>query len=561
MGSRHGKDLMSDGKRKQQDRRQGASQHVTLQTTTTPTTKRKRIVETEELSQRSVNCVAKRQRANLSDGHRDGQQGNSDFLGRQDFDLKASTRDSSTTSKKSLQHERVSEDPAPLKHYRTEKDPYVEYWVAHKYQISKEPIATNPMEYWFARPKALRQTKSSTSLYTQSESGSNKNRYDDKNFEIFLQSKGSFMEDDEDGISGDSKELCQLLLEKGHIVPPRDTVFDQVAFKSTCRRVETQSEMGVIRIIGELIVPSAECAIGLGHVAFKHLISKVNEVWDNSISLNAVQPPLQLPLHPPPPPQALPKYSQFQLSRPQPDFAVGFCRRAFSDDQLRRLEPFIGDVDQSSFFMSTADTYFPFMTSEVKCRKAALDIADRQNAHSMTLAVRGVVELFRVVKRLKELNREILGFSISHDHCSVRIYGHYPIIDGEKVTYYRHTIHKFDFTSLEGRERWTSYNFTLNVYDRWAPSHFNRLCSAIDDIPDVTFDVSHQSGALERSEELQPPEVSNLGFSEATGISQGLEDVGLGSSFTSLGENDGQGSDPKPGQMKNKRKRVISESK
>lgn len=51
----------------------------------------------------------------------------------------------------------------------------------------------------------------------------------------------------------------------------------------------------------------------------------------------------------------------------------------------------------------------------------------------MTLAVRGVVELFKVVKRLKELNREILGFSISHDHCSVRIYGHYPIIDGEKV--------------------------------------------------------------------------------------------------------------------------------
>ncbi|KAM5462666.1 hypothetical protein MauCBS54593_007885 [Microsporum audouinii] len=299
--------------------------------------------------------------------------------------------------------------------------------------------------------------------------------------------------------------------------------------------------MGVIRIIGELIVPSAECAIDLGHVAFKHLISKVDEDWDNSISLDVVQPPLQLPLQPPQPPQASSKYSQFQLSRPQPDFAVGFCRQAFSEDQLRRLEPFIGDVDQSSFFMSTADTYFPFMT--------------------MTLAVRGVVELFKVVKRLKELNREILGFSISHDHCSVRIYGHYPIIDGEKVTYYRHPIHKFDFTSLEGRERWTSYNFTLNVYDRWAPSHFKRLCSAIDDIPDVTFDVSHQSGALERSEKLQPPEVSKLGFSEATGISQGPGDVGLGSSFTPPRENDGQGSGPIPSQMKNKRKRIISGSK
>ena len=59
--------------------------------------------------------------------------------------------------------------------------------------------------------------------------------------------------------------------------------------------------------------------------------------------------------------------------------------------------------------------YFPFLTCEVKCGAAALDIADRQNAHSMTMAVRGIVELFRLVKREKELHREILAFSISHD--------------------------------------------------------------------------------------------------------------------------------------------------
>lgn len=55
--------------------------------------------------------------------------------------------------------------------------------------------------------------------------------------------------------------------------------------------------------------------------------------------------------------------------------------------------------------------YFPFLTCEVKCGAAALDIADRQNAHSMILAVRGVVELFRLVKREKEPHREILAFS------------------------------------------------------------------------------------------------------------------------------------------------------
>jgi predicted nucleic acid-binding protein len=48
--------------------------------------------------------------------------------------------------------------------------------------------------------------------------------------------------------------------------------------------------------------------------------------------------------------------------------------------------------------------YFPFLTCEVKCGAAALDVVDRQNTHSMTLAVRGVVGLFKLVKREKELH-------------------------------------------------------------------------------------------------------------------------------------------------------------
>jgi len=35
--------------------------------------------------------------------------------------------------------------------------------------------------------------------------------------------------------------------------------------------------------------------------------------------------------------------------------------------------------------------YFPFLTCEVKCGAAALDVADRQNAYSMTMAVRVLV--------------------------------------------------------------------------------------------------------------------------------------------------------------------------
>jgi hypothetical protein len=48
--------------------------------------------------------------------------------------------------------------------------------------------------------------------------------------------------------------------------------------------------------------------------------------------------------------------------------------------------------------------YFLFLIYEVKCSAIALDVVDRQNAHSITLVVRGVVELFRLVNREKELH-------------------------------------------------------------------------------------------------------------------------------------------------------------
>lgn len=129
-----------------------------------------------------------------------------------------------------------------------------------------------------------------------------------------------------------------------------------------------------------------------------------------------------------------------------------------------------------------------------KVRSTALDIDDRQNAHIMTLAVRGIVELFRLAKREKEIDRQTIVFSVSHDHRTVRIYGHYSIINGKETAYYRHPIHTFDFTSLEDKKKWTAYRFTKNIYDVWMSDHFKRLCSVINKLPaNLSFEVSEQS--------------------------------------------------------------------
>ena len=303
--------------------------------------------------------------------------------------------------------------------------------------------------------------------------------YQNPRYKLLLATKGGFMEESDLDITQQSKKSYLNLLDAKQTVPS-ESLFRDDLFKRTCQNIQDRNETRVIRDISLLIVPSAETLTTYGAGHLKTLIESTNEGWNNSFPLTG--------------------------TRPQPDFSVGFKREAFTKEQLDKLAPFIGNFisGDQSYFMATYYMYFPFLTCEVKCGAAALDIADRQNAHSMTLAVRATVELFRLVGREKELHREILAFSISHDHRSVRIYGHYPVIDGKDTKYYRHPIHEFSFTALDGKEKWTAYKFTKNVYDIWMPSHFKRLCSAIDKIPaDLDFSVPQLSQSLGLSQDLE----------------------------------------------------------
>ncbi|KAM3496778.1 hypothetical protein MY10362_009851 [Beauveria mimosiformis] len=302
--------------------------------------------------------------------------------------------------------------------------------------------------------------------------------YRDPRYETLLNTKGTYMETSELGVADESKLICRNLLQGEQSIPP-GSIFDSTVFERACNNLQKANEARVIQDISRLLVPSAE-TLALYTKPLKLLKESVNEGWNNSIPLTG--------------------------TRPQPDYSVGFRREAFTEGQLTKLSPFIGDFIRGdlSFFMATYYMYFPFLACEVKCGAAALDIADRQNAHSMTLAARGVVELFRLVKREDEVHRQILAWSVSHDHRSVRIYGYYAVIDGKDTKYYRHPVRTFDFTELNGKEKWAAYRFTRNVYDTWMPDHFKRMSSAIDQLPlKLDFDVS--------------------ALSESTSLSQGLE--------------------------------------
>ncbi|KAF2257683.1 hypothetical protein CC78DRAFT_573009 [Lojkania enalia] len=64
------------------------------------------------------------------------------------------------------------------------------------------------------------------------------------------------------------------------------------------------------------------------------------------------------------------------------------------------------------------------------------------------------------------------------------------MIKGNDTTFYRYPIRKFDFTELDGKEKWSAYKFTKNVYDIWMPKHLDRIRSVIDELPsDFDFEV------------------------------------------------------------------------
>ncbi|OAA34236.1 hypothetical protein NOR_08578 [Metarhizium rileyi] len=315
-------------------------------------------------------------------------------------------------------------------------------------------------------------------------------QYRSAQYPLLLQTKGSYMGKSPLGITDESRSLCKTLINNEQPAP-KESLFDDDIFESVCDNIENRNEAKVIQDISRLIVPSVEhYALRAKHV--KNLTESVNEGWNNSIPLTG--------------------------TRPQPDYSVGFRREAFTEDQLTKLSPFLGDFlfGDQSYFMGTYYMYFPFLSCEVKCGAAALDVADRQNAHSMTLAARGVTELFRAVKREDEVHRQILAFSVSHDHRSVRIYGHYPVIDGKETKYYRHPIREFSFIELGGKNKWEAHRFAKNVYDLWMPTHFKKVCSAIDQLPsDLDFDPP----PLQESGLSQSLESHHLAQADATSVS------------------------------------------
>ena len=94
----------------------------------------------------------------------------------------------------------------------------------------------------------------------------------------------------------------------------------------------------------------------------------------------------------------------------------------------------------------------------------------------------------------------------------------YPLVEEDKTIYYNHPIHKFDFTALDGMEKWIAYRFITDVYDKFRPMNLKRIYSAIDMLPpNIDLGVSEKldSQVLDDTQHLpQQSEAHSLSTNE-----------------------------------------------
>lgn len=368
-----------------------------------------------------------------------------------------------------------------VKHENQFREQFEEFknedWFKEKYeQVSN-------MSYLLARQKflsSLRHKNSKSSMTTSSDQQSREAKsakYRIAIYSIVLATKGSFMNKFDLGITNASKNICRTLLYLEQTIP-LNLLFRNNLFDKTCRKIQDKNKAKVIQDISRLIVPFVEILVTYSAAHLDNLIEGVNKGQNNAIP--------------------------FYDSCLQFDYFVRFERSAFTNKQLKKLKFFVGEITNSYtfYFIITWRMYFLFLTCEIKCDVIALDVADRQNAYSITFVVREIVELYKTIKRKKELYREILVFSISHNYRIVRIYNHYAIIEEDKIFFYCYYIKTFDFTSEEGKDKWTSFSFTKNVYDKHKLALLKRIRLVVDNLlASIDFGLSQLASFLK---ELEP---------------------------------------------------------
>jgi len=316
--------------------------------------------------------------------------------------------------------------------------------------------------------------------YSQSRKDGNVPEQYTKSYEKYIFTQGLDMNyiKGRELVSPDSKAACQDLrkMERVAISP---TVYSEDKILQVVDLCQNANEAMVSRDVTTLILPPIK-ALHLTDEAkrFKDFTDQVRAQWHETWVLAG--------------------------PRPEPDLAVGFLHSVFTVSENEKLTNY---TSFENLTRPTDEMCFPFLMCEIKCGNRGLDYADRQNMHSCSVAVKALLKLeqkadqYREDKQFESLLGQILVYSISHDQNDARVWGHYALVEGEKWTYYRHHVGKFDIAHEE-RDLLALYNFARNVLTVYAPKLLKRVQKAVAALP-TSSTLSFSAGTMSLEDDSQ----------------------------------------------------------
>jgi hypothetical protein len=340
-------------------------------------------------------------------------------------------------------------------------------------------------DYGQARSLSLEDSESSSARDAKSSA------YKAVNYVTILESKGCFMRQSSAGPIPEDIALCERLLHQP-VKNPQGTLFDDEYIKDFHNILQNRSEARLLVDLHPLLMPSIENQFIQGKTWLKDVIDGYNDQWLKTE-----------PIYGP---------------KPQPDHARGLKRSIFSESQRQKLRI---KPSEKSPYTAREDMYFPYLTAEIKSGNQALELADRQNMHSMCIALRAVVSLSQSAGYPEKVHRRLLGFSISHELDGLRIYGYYPEIDDGKTSFFRWPVAQFNIWTKE--DKWTCYRFVENLDREFLPIHTDRLIQLLAEIPDpeeyaLSVDVDDIDSQVSRAGPQERPRYRRAASSQGLGL-------------------------------------------
>ena len=139
------------------------------------------------------------------------------------------------------------------------EEPEQSDWLQEDY--AREPCRVmNPFAHlhnFLARKKSSSSQSISETASDQLPWENKSSQYNNTEYEIRLEQKGSYMRKSTLGITDTSRDLCRVLLKKEQTIP-QDTLLRDDLFHETCKSVRGRNEAMTVRNISLLICPSAQ---------------------------------------------------------------------------------------------------------------------------------------------------------------------------------------------------------------------------------------------------------------------------------------------------------------